>query len=243
MRLGFLAALPACLFAAAPAGAEDIAVRGAFHPVVVSTLGRMQATADAIRLKDGRPNGLHLHVRALLEPGDRPPEDARLFFDARQGHLSLFPDGGNEIVFPADTALQAENPNVVASLSSDQEISFQATVSIDQPPATRFTGRDARGWMKTLDRQIGRKAGFVLSAFLPETRTVTITLPPRSEFSVTESGRTSSLVRNRGDKPYDFTFQPRAYPAEAVFESTRPIAGMTMVFPVRFDSWKRPPSP
>ncbi|MFW7268901.1 hypothetical protein ACMAUO_13155 [Gluconacetobacter sp. Hr-1-5] len=233
-----MTALLAWLFVASPALAEDIAIRGAFHRVVVSNLSRMEGTANAIDLKDGQPTGLHLHVRALLEPGDLQPEDAHIFLDAKQGHVSLFPKGGNEIVFPADRALQMENPNVVAALSKGQEIRFQATVSMDSPPATRFTGSDARGWMSKLDHQISRKAGF-MSAFLPDTTTVTLTLPARSELSVTEAGKAFSLVQNNSDKSYDFSFQPRVYPAEAVFMSTKPISGITMIFPVQLNRWKR----
>ncbi|MFT8776809.1 MAG: hypothetical protein ABF893_09145 [Gluconacetobacter liquefaciens] len=239
MRLTLLAALPAWLFLASPASAEDIAIRGAFHHVVLSNLSRMTGTMNAIGLKDGHPTGLHLHVRALLEPGDHQPENAHVFLDAKHGHVSLFPRGDNEIVLPTEPALQAENPNVVAALSKGQEIRFQATVSMDPPPTTRFTGNDARGWLSRLDRQISRKAGLVMSAFLPDAKTVTLTLPPQSELSVTEAGKTFSLVQNNGDKPYDFSFQPRVYPAEAAFVSTKPIAGMTMIFPVPFTPWKR----
>lgn len=203
----------------------------------------MEDTADAIDLRDGRPSGLHLHVRAVLKPGDHQPEDAHVFLDAKPGHVSLFPKGGDEIVFPADRALQVENPNVVAALSKGQEIRFQATVSMDQPPKTRFTDGDATGWLSTLDRQIGRKAGSILSAFLPDTRSIIFTLPGQSELSVTSRGKTFSLVRNNADRPYDFTFQPHAYPADSVFESTKPISGVAMIFPVRLDRWKRPPSP
>ncbi|WP_345150094.1 hypothetical protein [Gluconacetobacter asukensis] len=194
---------------------------------------------DAIALKDGQPSGLHLHVAARLEPGDRPPEDAHLFLDTKRGPVSLFPEAGNELVPPLDEALAAENPNVVAALSPNQEIRFQATASVDRFPANRFTGQDARTWLSTLDRQISHKTGFLLSAFVPATKSLTVTLPPRSEFSVTENKKIFSLVRNQADRPYAFTFQPRLYPAEAVFSSTRPISGIAMVFPVPFSPWKR----
>lgn len=239
MRLGFWAVFPAWLLTASPVSAEDVTIRGAFHHVVVSNLNRMAGTTDAIGLTDGRPNGLHLHVRAVLEPGDHQPEDAHIFLDAKRGHVSLFPQGSNEIVFPTDPSLKAENPDVVAALSKGQEIILQATVSIDRPSTTRFTGSDARDWLSKLDHQISRKAGFVMSAFLPDTKTVIITLPAQSELSVTEAGKTFSLVQNNADTPYNFSFQPRTYPAEAEFVSTKPIAGIAMIFPVELNRWKR----
>ncbi|GBQ29694.1 hypothetical protein AA12717_3341 [Gluconacetobacter sacchari DSM 12717] len=239
MRLGLLAVVAACLLAAPPAGAEDITIRGAAPRVTVSTLRRMAATADAIRLRDGRPTGLQLHVHAMLEPGDRPPEDANIVLAAKRGPISLFPAGGDEIVLPTDPVLRAENPDVVATLARGQDIGFRATVGLDHPPASRFTAGDAVGWMATLDRQIHRQAGFLMSAFLPDTKTVILTLPAGSELSVTEDGRTFSLVRNRSPAPYDFALQPRTYPAAAVFASTKPISGITMIFPIPLNRWKR----
>ncbi|GAA4490465.1 hypothetical protein GCM10023158_02610 [Gluconacetobacter tumulicola] len=88
MRFRFGPTLPAWLFMLSPAWAEDISVRGTVHPVVVSNLRRMQDTMDAIALRDGQPSGLHLHVAARLEPGDRPPEDTRLFLDTKRGPVS-----------------------------------------------------------------------------------------------------------------------------------------------------------
>ncbi|MBB2177701.1 hypothetical protein [Gluconacetobacter tumulicola] len=56
---------------------------------------------------------------------------------------------------------------------------------------------------------------------------------------MTENEKIFSLVQNQADRPYAFTFQPRLYPAEAVFSSTKPISGIAMAFPVPLNPWKR----
>ncbi|GAA4490462.1 hypothetical protein [Gluconacetobacter tumulicola] len=75
------------------------------------------------------------------------PRKTPVSFSTRSA--ALFPKTGNELVLPLDEALAAENPNVLAALSPQQEIRFQATASVDRFPATRFTGRDARAWLST----------------------------------------------------------------------------------------------
>ncbi|CAI9120669.1 hypothetical protein [Brytella acorum] len=234
-----LAALAAIATFAPPSCAENISVTGTYHFVTVSNFARMQSSMDSIDLKNGAPSGLHLHVRAVLEPGDRMPEAAHIFLRAKRGHVSLFPDGGNDFVLPEDRSLLDENPDVVAGLTPGQTIRLYASASLDTLPGIRFTDRQARDWMAMLDERIDHRIGFVFSAFTPDTQTVIVTLPPQAELTLVENGKRSSLVQNHGDRPYDFSFRPKSFSPDAVFESSMAITHVTMPFPFALNRWKR----
>lgn len=226
-----------------PAMADEIDVHAAYRPVVVSNLRRMAAACAAIGQADGKPSGLTLHVFALLEPGDRRPQDAHVYLAATSGKVPLLRGGGvqgdgAEIMVPSSPALLAENPDVVAALTPDETLTFKAVASLDQPPGAGFTDRQARGWLRLLDARMAAWAGVIFALFVPDAQVVTVTVAPRSELDVMEDGAARPLVINHGDAPWRYSFRAADFSEDAVFTATRAIMAVDLPLPVTFRSWK-----
>ncbi|GAJ30251.1 hypothetical protein [Acidomonas methanolica] len=231
-----------------PAMADEIDVHAAYRPVVVSNLRRMAAACTAIGQVDGKPSGLTLHVFALLEPGDRRPQDAHVYLAATSGKMPLLRGAdaqgnglqgdGAEIMVPSSPALLAENPDVVAALTPDETLTFKAVASLDQPPGAGFTDRQARGWLHLLDARMAAWAGVIFALFVPDAQVVTVTVAPRSELDVMEGGAARPLVINHGDAPWRYSFRPADFSDDAVFSATRAIMAVDLPLPVTFRSWK-----
>ncbi|NVN01520.1 MULTISPECIES: hypothetical protein [Asaia] len=211
---------------------ETIEVTG--QPFVVLSK-RYQRLERVFRRFDSYPaadrSGLTLHLKATIQPGDRPGYGSGLMLRNGDEMIRLIPEPGNEIVFPRDAGLWEANPPLYARLRPGETVSVGFFFTVTPADPTRFTQGEAKHWLNQLDRCIEDEGGFLIALLLPDTHKLTVQIAPNSRFEVVENGTTHPLVVNQGATPYRFVFRPQDYPRDAVFQASKPLARIVLDLP------------
>ncbi|WP_438381959.1 hypothetical protein ABHV46_13840 [Asaia sp. BMEF1] len=176
-------------------------------------------------------SGLSLHLKATLQPGDRPGYGSGLMLRNGDETIRLIPEPGNEIVFPREARLWESNPPLYARLRAGETLSVGFFFTVAPADPRRFTQSEAKHWLNQLDRCVEDEGGFLIALLLPDTHKLTVEIAPGSRFEVVEGGSTHLLVDNQGVAPYRFVFRPQDYPRDAVFQASKPFARIVMDLP------------
>lgn len=222
-----------------PAWAENVDVRAHYTETAVSNLDRMLAVYEAIETDHGQPTGMKLTVCGTITPGDKPVGDAHLYLAAEGGHVAITRQGDCRIALPEQKSLRAQNPSVMAALSPGETIVFSGQVELPLAPQERLPVSELRKWAHKLDDRISEKAGFIASAFVPDTRKAVIVVGTGASLSIENGGRSRPLVINKGSESYLYTLDLRSLKPDATLVSDRPISKVSLEVPVPLGEWKR----
>jgi len=219
---------------------ENIAVNG----VRPAKIGDYRQTARlfrrfaAIPEKD-RPD-LSFGLTGVLEPGDRPVQEAMPYLATKIGNVPLFRQQGDEMVFPRDDALWMENPSVMAPLAKSERIRLRFVFHIRPPERPIFSDETARHWLSEFDASSENVIGFIGALLIPDAHRLMITLAPNARFSVREKGASRDLAVSGSHAPDRYTFRPQDFSHDAVFSSNRAIPQIDLVVPFDLKTeWRR----
>lgn len=222
-----------------PALAENVDVRAHYTETAVSNLHRMLAVYEAIETDHGQPTGMKLTVCGTIAPGSEPVGDAHLYLASEGGHVAITRQGDCRITVPEKQSLRAQNPNVMAALSPGEAIEFSGQVELPLIPQERVPVAGLKKWAHKLDGRISAKAGFVASAFVPDTRKAIIVVSAQASLSIEDGSRVTPLVINKGNESYRYTLDLRSQKPDATLVSDRPISQVLLQVPVSLGEWKR----
>lgn len=222
-----------------PARAENVDIRAHYTETAVSNLHRMLAVYEAIETDHGQPTGLKLTVCGTIAPDAKPVGDAHLYLASVGGHIAITRQGDCRITVPEQQSLKAQNPNVMAALSPGETIVFSGQVELPLAPQERLPVSELRRWARKLDDRISAKAGFIASAFVPNTRKAIIMVGAGASLSIENGARLRPLVINKGSERYPYTLDLRSLKTDATLVSDRSIPEVSLEVPVPLGEWKR----
>jgi len=238
MLKGFV--LLGCFLVAGVAWGEEISVEGV-RPVRVDTyrgVERIFRRFEGFAAQDRA--GLSLRITGVLEPGDRPVQEAMPYLAEATGVVPIFGPVGDEMRLPEDAGLWERDPPVFARLGRGQRVGLGFRIVVSGFTGAQFTNGQARGWLRQLDGCIEDEAGAVVAFLLPDTHKLIVMVAAGASFEVREGAASRVLVRNGGAVPYRFVFRPQDFGRDAVFVSDRALGEVFMEIPFSVrGEWKR----
>ena len=127
----------------------------------------------------------------------------------------------------------------MAALSPGETIVFSGQVELPLAPQERIPVSELRRWARKLDDRISAKAGFIASAFVPNTRKAIIMVGAGASLSIENGARLRPLVINKGSESYPYTLDLRSLKTDATLVSDGSIPEVSLEVPVPLGEWKR----
>lgn len=226
-----------CLATFAPAQAaspqpEDIEVHAA-RPVTVQTY---RAVARVFRRFNALPEqdraNLSLHILGRLQPQDAPLKVSGLHLQTKNGSIPLFNADNDELTVPLTEALWAENPPLMANLTTDAFIGFTFQIAVNPTQPDSFTDAEARHWLRQLNNCMEDVVGVIVAFMLPDAHRLIVSVAPHSRLEATENDQTQLLLDNQSEVARTFVFRPQDYARDTTFRSTRAFDKILVKIPL-----------
>lgn len=176
--------------------------------------------------------GLSLHVMGRILPDNKPLETARLHLQSQSGSIPLSQPGSDALIFPLSDALWQENPPIMATLASNEQIHFTFQIAVKPKNPSSFSALQAQAWLKQLDLCVKDVVGTVFSWLTPNATVISLTVAPHSTMTVSDSHGERTLFANTTDTPKPYALQPKNYDQDAVFKTTQPLEQIMLKIPV-----------